>query len=95
LHLGVSGFQGGTHLLFEVGNGAECNGSLEEGVGDFFDTAFADVRRTAQIGEGSGQTGANGKAADVVGDLGGGYLATAGTRAAVPLILGDLGDALG
>src|SRR5271157_627767 len=95
LGLDVSGLQGCTHFGFEVGDGAQCQGRLEEGVGDFFEAAFADVRRTTQIGQRGSQAGAHAEAADVVGDLSGGQPATAGTSAALTLILGDLGDALG
>ena len=50
LGLDVSRSQGRTHLRVEVRYGAQRDGSLQERVGNFFEAAFADVRRTNKEG---------------------------------------------
>jgi hypothetical protein len=49
LGFGVSGMQSVAHFLFEVTDGPQGDGHLENGLTDFLNAAFADVRAAAEV----------------------------------------------
>jgi hypothetical protein len=90
--LGVSRLQGRAHLLLQGGDGAQADGSAEDVGTDLLGGPFGHMVLAGQVGEGGGQARPATVGAVLLRNAGPRDFAATGTRARVPLVLGDFGQ---